>query len=172
MLIFDELRKNDTQLRLLATGLAAGLAVLLVGLWWVQVVTASEYEGAQETQAYRTVRVPAMRGKILDREVRTLAENRARYSLNLYLDNLSKQFQNAYKPLSKSALDAQKQAIAAREKQLGRPLTATERKPFALTSDQLEDLRGLARYQVANAIVGQVSQKIGQPLVLDEKKFL
>jgi penicillin-binding protein 2 len=172
MLIFDELRKNDAQLRLLATGLAAGLAILLVGLWWVQVVSSREYQGAQETQAYRTVRMPAMRGKILDREGRTLAENRARYSLSLYLDSLSKQFQNTYTPMSKAALAAQKQAIAAKEKQLGRALTAAERKPYALSPDQLENMRGQARFQVASAIVSQVGQKLGLPLVLDQKKFL
>jgi len=172
MLVVDELRKNDAQLRLLAMGLAAGLVVLLVGLWWVQVVSAHEYQGAQETQAYRTVRVPAMRGKILDREGRTLAENRARYSLSLYLDNLSKQFQNTYKALSKDALTAQRQAIATREKQLGRSLTTAERKPFALSSDQLELMRDLARYRVASAVVTQVGQKLGEPLALDQKKFM
>ena len=172
MLVVDELRKNDAQLRLLAMGLAAGLAVLLTGLWWVQVVSAREYQGAQETQAYRTVRVPAMRGKILDREGRTLAENRARYNLSLYLDNLSKQFQNAYTTLSKAAIAGQRQAIAGREKQLGRSLTAAERKQFALTTEQLESMRGQARYQVAGAIVAQVGQKLGQPLALDQKKFL
>ena len=34
MLIFDELKKNDPQLRLLAVALAGGLFVLLAGLWW------------------------------------------------------------------------------------------------------------------------------------------
>ncbi len=38
MLIVDELKKNDPPLRLVALALAAGLCVLFVGLWWVQVV--------------------------------------------------------------------------------------------------------------------------------------
>ena len=44
MLIFDELKKNDPQLRLVAMVLVAGLGILLAGLWWVQVVSAREYQ--------------------------------------------------------------------------------------------------------------------------------
>ena len=65
MLIFDELKKNDRQLRLMAVVFAAGLSILLAGLWWVQIVSTREYEGHLQTQSYRTVRIPAMRGKIL-----------------------------------------------------------------------------------------------------------
>ena len=39
---------------------------------------------------------PAVRGKILDRNGRVLAENRPRYNLSLYLDDLRKQFDAAY----------------------------------------------------------------------------
>ena len=95
MLIFDELKKNDPQLRLVAGVLAAGLFILLAGLWWVQVVSAREYQSHLETQSYRTVRIPAVRGKILDRDGRVLAENRPRYNLSLYLDDLRKQFETA-----------------------------------------------------------------------------
>jgi len=42
MLVFDELKKNEPQLRLVAVGLAAGLGLLLAGLWWVQIVSARE----------------------------------------------------------------------------------------------------------------------------------
>ena len=75
MLVFDELKKNDPQLRLVAVMLAVGLCILLAGLWWVQVVSAREYQNHLDTQTYRTVRLPAVRGKILDREGRVLAEN-------------------------------------------------------------------------------------------------
>jgi cell division protein FtsI/penicillin-binding protein 2 len=68
MLVFDELKKNDPQLRLVAVLLVTGFLILLTGLWWVQVVSSRKYQSHQETQAYRTIRVPAMRGKILDRE--------------------------------------------------------------------------------------------------------
>src|SRR5580693_1266168 len=99
MLVFDELKKNDPQLRLVAILLVTGFLILLAGLWWVQVVSSHKYQSHQETQAYRTIRVPAMRGKILDREGRVLAENRPRYNLCLYFDDLGDQFAKEYERL-------------------------------------------------------------------------
>src|SRR5580698_339018 len=96
MLIFDELKKNDPQLRFVAMAMAAGFLILLAGLWWVQIVSAGEYQSHLETQSYRTVRIPAMRGKILDCEGRVLAENSPRYNLSLYFDDLSGEFQSEY----------------------------------------------------------------------------
>ncbi len=96
----------------------------------MQVVSAREYQAHLETQSYRTIRLPAVRGKILDREGRVLAENRPRYNLSLYLDDLRDQFDAAYGELLKYARAAQKQNIAAAEKKLGRSLTKTERRQF------------------------------------------
>ena len=173
MLIFDELKRNDPQLRLLAVMLAGGLSVLLAGLWWVQVVSVRKYESHLETQSYRTVRIPAVRGKILDRDGRVLAENRPRYSLSLYLDDLHlrKQFDAAYGSAIAQARTDQKQRIAAQEKKLGRSLTKAERKQFALTTDQLKQLHEQTRYRVAAGVVEQVGQRLGQPLELDPAKF-
>ena len=171
MLIFDELKKNDSQLRLLAVTLAGGLFVLLAGLWWVQIVSARKYESHLETQSYRTVRIPAVRGKILDRNGRVLAENRPRYSLSLYLDDLRRQFDAAYGVAITQARAGQKQRIAAQEKKLGRSLTKAERKQFALTTGQLKQLHEQSRFRVADSVVKQVGQQLGQTLTLDEAVF-
>jgi len=171
MLILDELKKSDPQLRLVAGMLAAGFFILLAGLWWVQVVSAREYQGHLDTQSYRTVRLPAVRGKILDRDGRVLAENRPRYNLSLYLDDLRKQFKSAYDAEYASATNARARFIAVKEKQLGRPLTKAERKQLTFTTSQMEQLRAQARYRVASAAVSQVGQKLGQPLALDQAKF-
>jgi penicillin-binding protein 2 len=171
MLIFDELKKNDPQLRLVAMVLAGGLGILLAGLWWVQIVSANEYKSHLETQAYRTIRIPAVRGKILDREGRVLAENRPRYNLSLYLDDLRKPFDAAYGQLRKSALAAQQQAIAAQEKKLGRSLTKIERKQFAFTTAQIQQLRAQARLTVAGNLTAQIGRQLGQPLAFDAKNF-
>jgi penicillin-binding protein 2 len=171
MLILDELKKNDPQLRLVAGMLAAGLFVLLAGLWWVQVVSARKYQGHLETQSYRTVRLPALRGKILDREGRVLAENRPRYNLSLYLDDLRKQFKTATDAEYASATNTRARHIAAQEKQLGRPLTKAERKQFKFSLDQMEQIRARGRYRVASAVISQIGQKLGQPLTLDAAKF-
>jgi penicillin-binding protein 2 len=171
MLIFDELKKNDPQLRLLAVALAGGLLVLLAGLWWVQVVSARKYESHLETQSYRTVRIPAVRGKILDRNGRVLAENRPRYNLGLYLDDLRKPFEAAYNQALAQARAGQKQRIAAEEKKLGRSLTKAERKQFAFTPGQLKQLHEQSRFGVAAGVVEQVGQRLGQPLTLEATEF-
>lgn len=171
MLVVDELKKNDPQLRLIAVTLAAGLFVLLASLWWLQIVSVNQYKSSLETQQFRTVRVPAVRGKILDREGRVLAENRPRYNLCLYLDELRKPFAETSAQFIKQARAAQKAAIAAEEKKLGRTLTKAERKAFAITGEQLARLRQQARAQVAANVVARVSAKLGQPIPFDAAKF-
>ena len=171
MLIFDELKKNDPQLRLVALVLAGGLFILLAGLWWVQIVSAREYESHLETQSYRTVRIPAVRGKILDRSGRILAENHPQYNLGLYLDDLRKQFDAAYARLLTRVRTFQAQRIAAQEKNLGRPLTKVERRQFALTSEERDQLRAQARFHVASDVVRQVGERLDQPMALDGTTF-
>src|SRR5215469_5100732 len=157
MLVVDELKKNDPQLRLVALMLAVGFFVLIAGLWWVQVVSAREYQAHLDTQAYRTIRLPAVRGKILDREGRVLAENQPSYNLSLYLDDLRKPFAKATSDLAEKALEMQKQAIAAEEKKLGRSLTKAERKQFAFTPEYIEKVHDQARSEVAAKVIAQIS---------------
>ena len=171
MLIFDELKKSDPQLRLVALVVAGGLGVLLAGLWWVQIVSAREYQGHLETQSYRTVRIPAARGKILDRHGRILAENRPRYDLSLYLDDLRRQFAAASSAEYARKTNARAQLFARQEKDLGRPLTRAERKRYALTTAQLEELRAQARCRVASNVVAQLGRLLGQPMALNAADF-
>ena len=172
MLIFDELKKNDPQLRLVAVVLAGGLCILLAGLWWVQVVSAREYQSHLETQSYRTVRIPAVRGKILDRDGRVLAENGRSYNLSLYLDDLRKQFDDAYgQSLTHAPRHAGTSSSPRRKGNWAARLTKAERKQFAFTPDQREQLRERARFRVASDVVTQVSERLGQPLALDATIF-
>ena len=96
MLIFDQLKKHDPQLRLLALVIFGGVCILVAGLWWVQIVKAGDFQAHLETQSFRTVRIPAVRGKILDRNGEVLAENRPVYDIGLYLEELSPQFQQEF----------------------------------------------------------------------------
>ena len=171
MLVFDELKKNDPQLRLVAVGLALGLGILLVGLWWVQVVSSHEYQTNQETQSYRTIRVPAVRGKILDREGRVLAENQPRYSLSLYLDDLRTPFYQTYTNMLAGVKAAQKQRIADEQQRLGRSLTKAELKAFRFSAEYLEQLQQAARDRVAATILAQVGEKLGQQIPFDANDF-
>src|ERR1051326_2347615 len=103
MIVFDQLKRNDPQLRAMALVVLGGLSVLLAGLWWGQGVSARDYQESLENQSFRTVRIPGVRGKILDVNGTVLAENRPTYNVSLYLEDLRKPFDNAYaKDLSDS----------------------------------------------------------------------
>ena len=171
MLVVDELKKNEPSLRLVAIALAAGFCILLIGLWWIQVVSANEYRANLETQSFRTIRLPAVRGKILDREGRVLAENRPRYNLSLYLDDLRGPFYRSYTNLLGSARKVQKQKIAFAEQKIGRSLTKTQLKQFSFKTEELEALRQQARAQVASQRLAEISQRLGQTVTLNEKEF-
>src|SRR5208337_529226 len=95
MLVFDQLKKDDPQLRLLATLVLGGILILLAGLWWVQVVSSRHYQDNLEKQSLRVVRIPAVRGKILDRDGQPLAENQPQFDIALYLEELSPDYQIA-----------------------------------------------------------------------------
>src|SRR3954470_8131631 len=95
MFIFDQLKKNDPHLGVLSLLVLGGLGILFAGLWWVQIVSSRDYQAHLETQSFRTVRIPATRGKILDRNGGVMAENRAVYNVSLYLEELRKQFEVA-----------------------------------------------------------------------------
>jgi penicillin-binding protein 2 len=150
MLIFDQLKRNDPPLRLLALTVGGGLALLLAGLWWVQVVRGRYYETKKENQSYRTVRVPAPRGLIRDRNGYPLAENQPNYNLSLYLEELSGEFQRAYGD-----------TLVACRKQAGRKLTRAERSQIAHGT----------RYAVASNTVARIGRQMHQPLLLDQAQF-
>ena len=97
MIVFDQLKKNDPQLRVLTWGVLAGMIILLTGLWFVQVLSYRHFNENQKSQAYRTVRIPAIRGKILDRNGNPLAENRPSYNVTLYLDELRELFKDEWR---------------------------------------------------------------------------
>src|ERR1035437_4435759 len=171
MLIFDQLKKDDPQLRLVAIVVLGSLGVLLAGLWWVQVVSARDYQSNLETQSFRTVRIPAVRGKILDRNGAVLAENRPSYNVSLYLEELRKSFDAAYFVKARRAQAELKQKQNELRKKLNRRLNKEERKKFIFTLKDQELLRQTARYEVASNVVMQVSQRLDQPLWLNPTNF-
>src|SRR5215472_3647032 len=134
MLIFDQLKRNDPQLRLLAMVVLAGMLILLAGLWWVQIVSVRDYREHVETQSFRTVRIPAARGKILDRNGVALADNRPSYNISLYLEELQGQFKAKYRTDWSHLTNQLAILRQAEEKRLNRSLTKQERKQFAVNS--------------------------------------
>jgi len=90
---------RDIDRRLYGVGglLLLGMGILLVGLWYVQVATALVYVKDQENQSMRTVRIPAVRGNILDAQGRRLAQDRPTYVVNAYLEELRHHFREEWK---------------------------------------------------------------------------
>ncbi|PYK99132.1 MAG: hypothetical protein DME19_09815, partial [Verrucomicrobia bacterium] len=156
MLIFDQLRKNDRQLQVLAACVLSGLGLLLLGLWYVQVLSVKRYQTSQINQSFRTVRIPAIRGKIFDANGVALVENRPSYNANLYLDELRPYFQSAYSNQLSGVM---------------RQLTRTNSKA-RLTRNQRIELGKLTRYQVVSNLVWRVTSVLKQPQLLNEKQFL
>ncbi len=97
MMPFPQIGRQDPPLRFIALVLIAGLAVLLAGLWYVQVVSGKRHLEAQQNQSLRTLRVPAVRGQITDRHHQPLALDRPVYQVNAYLDELRPHFLQEYR---------------------------------------------------------------------------
>lgn len=146
MLVFDQLKKNDPALRTMAWGISAGLIILLAGLYYVQVVSAERYREEQKNQSFRSVRLPASRGKILDRNGQVLAENRPSYHVSLYLEDpaIRDQFKSQYR------------------------LAKGNRR---LTREQQSQLAKATRFQVVSNLVSQVGAVLHEPLSLSEQQF-
>jgi penicillin-binding protein 2 len=176
MLIFDQLHKADRHLRLMSWLIAAGLAVLLGGLWWVQVVRSRQFAEDQFNQSYRTVRVPAPRGKIMDRNGVVLAENRPVYSVSLYLGDRSwRQSVLAHYKAAKEAarrFGAKQRPPSTMEKVLSwfgyEPSLVQLRR---LSREEETALGRAARYTVTSNIVAQLGEVLGQRLTLDATNF-
>src|SRR5690348_6563680 len=171
MIVFDQLKRNDPQLRAVAVVVLGGLGVLLAGLWWVQVVSARDYQESLETQSFRTVRIPAVRGSIFDCNHNVLAENRPTYNISLYLEELRAPFDSAYAKALKGLRAEQQREADEKQRSLGRRLTRQERKEFAVDTTKKNFLRAVVRGAVASNVIVQVSQRLQQPLGFDVTNF-
>jgi penicillin-binding protein 2 len=171
MLIFDQLKKDDPHLRWVAIVVLSGLGALLAGLWWVQVVSARDYQANLETQSFRTVRIPAVRGRILDRNGVALAETEPNYNISLYLEELHKDFERSYLAKARRAQAELKQQRKELETKLNHKLTKQERRQFVFTQKAQASLRQEARYEVASNVVFHVGQRLQQPLWVNPTNF-
>ena len=92
-----------------------GVSVLVISLFRLQVLNVADYKEEQAKQTFRTVRVPGMRGRILDRRGRVLAECRPSHSIRCYLEGFRRQGAASN---TVAAVDAALDRLAA---QLNRP---------------------------------------------------
>jgi len=168
MLVFDQLRKNDPQLQLLTLIVCVGLLTLVAGLWWVQVVKGREYQSTLETQSFRTVRIPSLRGAIMDRNGEVLADNHPKYSVSLYLEDLSKQFRKTYRQLQPVKIVTND--LPFWKDWLGFESVVTQR--VRLKQQQITTLEQSARYQVVSNIVAQLGSRMRLAVTLNPTNLL
>ncbi len=78
---------------------------LLVGrLWWIQVASYDKYAGLVKTGSAVSVRLPAVRGEIMDRNGIPLVENRASFEVNFYLPDMVRAYQRDHKKVPQRAV--------------------------------------------------------------------
>jgi len=97
MIILEQIRRKDYRLGSVAVFLLLGMGILMTGLWYVQIISSRQYEESQRNQSIRTIRIPAVRGKIMDRHGSVIAEDQPTYSLSAYLEELRPHFRSAWR---------------------------------------------------------------------------
>jgi len=171
MFVFDQLKREDPALRLVAFGVLAGMVMLLAGLWWTQIVRYRDYQSDLNTQSFRSVRMPAPRGKIMDRNGVELANNVPTYNVSLYLEELRGQFQAEYQrrvTAARAALTAQREA---KEKALGRKLTKSEARQYYLSYPDRLAIGHQSRLAAASNLTAQVAMQLQIPADFDAGEF-
>src|SRR5690606_384798 len=115
------------------------------------IVSGKRHEESLKNQSFRSVRVPALRGRILDRNGESLAENRPRFDVNLYLEDLRPQFTAAY-PQARHDYTNQNPGVKVRGKALA-------------------EINREARYRVVSNLNAQITHALQQPEILDPERF-
>ena len=163
MLIFDQLNKGERPLRLLAWAVFGGLLLLAFGLWRIQILNGPRYREIQQVQSFRSIRIPAVRGRILDRDGRVLADTRPHYRLDLYLDELKLQFETEHRRLRKAALAARGVVNIPTPGFWARLAARFQRAKLAtpLTVNENEQLRRQARYLVVSNLMANAGARLG-----------
>lgn len=159
MFIFDLFARDDRRLRAVAIFVAAGLIVLLAGVWMVQIVCAKQFAYDSRKQSLKRVGMPAIRGKILDCNGNVLAGNRPEYNAVVYLEGLQSQFGDVYKRLDKAYGAAHPLAVA--------PNGHVRLTPAASRQLQLD-----ADCMVVSNITSQVDQSLLVPRPFSPSAFL
>ncbi len=92
------IRRGRPVLRIQFLGLCmlAGLGILLLRLWWVQVARGAEWTARIQGSSEATVRIPSIRGEIRDRNGIALVQNRASYEVDFYLPEMVKGYRQRY----------------------------------------------------------------------------
>jgi penicillin-binding protein 2 len=88
----------NSELRLYFTAgvMMVGLGVLVARLWWMQVAHGERWARRIASRSEVTVRIPAVRGEIRDRNGVTLVGNRASYEVDFYLPDMVRGYRQQF----------------------------------------------------------------------------
>lgn len=85
-------RSPEFRIAVLAAIALAGFGLLGARLWYIQVARGAEYTARIRSNSQVNVRLPAVRGEILDRNRIALAENRASNAVEFYLPDMVRDY--------------------------------------------------------------------------------
>lgn len=90
--------RRSNEFRIAVLGIIALSAFLLLfgRLWYVQVARGAEYTARIRSSSQVSVRLPAVRGEILDRNGVPLVQNRASNTLEFYLPDIVRDYRNRF----------------------------------------------------------------------------
>src|SRR5437773_6909370 len=93
-------RRSNSRMRIQFLALLMLLCMSALGLrlWWIQVAHGAEWTAQLRTSSQATVRIPAVRGEIKDRNGLTLVQNRASYEVDFYLPEMVKGYRERLGP--------------------------------------------------------------------------
>ena len=88
----------NSELRLYFTAgvMMLGLGVIVTRLWWMQVAHGERWTRRIASRSEVTVRIPAVRGEIRDRNGVTLVGNRASYEVDFYLPDMVRGYRQQF----------------------------------------------------------------------------
>ncbi len=89
-------RSHEFRIAVLAVIALAAFALLVSRLWYVQVARGAEYTSRIRNTSQVNVRLPAVRGEILDRNGVQLAQNRASNAVEFYLPDMVRDYRTRF----------------------------------------------------------------------------
>ena len=87
--------RSGPRIFFLALLIIGGMTGITIRLWSVQITHGAEYSARINTNSKVTVRLPAVRGEILDRNGIKLVENRASFEVDFYLPDMVRAYRES-----------------------------------------------------------------------------
>jgi len=93
------MKRSNPAFRIFFIGalIVLGMTALTFRLWYVQIARGEEYTKKISSGSRVTVRIPAVRGEILDRNGIPLVQNRASFDVDFYLPDMVRAYKDAHK---------------------------------------------------------------------------